>query len=258
MSSIEVITWNNEKDFQAFLKGLECKGILCRHFLFELTSKIGHPWESHITGLEAFAVNNIKGRTLHLERDTRYYFTYAPKYEPCKEIPNEKAADEDDETIANILKCKKGPPPVPCVGDCLYFTTDPTGQPVSVLPGTPAPFPAKTTVSFTIEDFFPDVFYYQSSSEAFLGGLILVKKNCCIKSCCPIRIPICPACSSSSSSSCSSSSSTESCPPPPKPPIHLTSTSSTSTSSPCKIKCYPIQPCCDSDLFEKVVRKKKH
>lgn len=225
MPSVETIKWSDEKEFKEFLHALDREGHLNRHFLIEVFSKKGHPWAHHITQTaDAFAVNNIKGRTLTLTRGYRYYFTFAPDY-ACP-IPPLQEGEKEPGLIKDIIANNKSRPRVEevCTGEyCVFFTSDPTGgaqggkfpgdfDPVDYqpepLPGTPPPFGEFTTVSFVVDDTFPNLFYYQSTMYQFMGGIVLIvdcKKPKC-KPCCPSTTS-CSTTSCSSDSSCSSSSS---------------------------------------------------
>ena len=194
MPAIETIRWDNEGDFTNFLRGLEKKHHLDRHFLFETVPKSGHVWSNHITQTNlCFSCNNIKGKTLHLLRGLRYYFTYAPEYVSpipqtidtlARQYQEEAQAKEDEVAgplIKDILKSNQREVEIATTENLLFFTLDITGgtpkssndfDPPDYLPvkllGTPDAFGPMTTVSFVIDESFPNIFFYQSTLYQFM------------------------------------------------------------------------------------------
>ncbi len=139
----------NEEDYQKFVDFLSRHSLRHTHFVITNMSKEGHPWERRITCKDAFAVNGKRGRTIFLIRGQRYFFTFRQAEMPLR---------------------PEGP-----FEHLLCFTTDPMGGPEALpLTGTPAPFGEFKTVSFRIDDKFPETFYYQCHKQPFLGGPIIV------------------------------------------------------------------------------------
>jgi hypothetical protein len=130
-------------------------------FIVVNVSKVGHPWEHRITTTnQAFAVNGERGKTLFLKRNSKYTFVFEQ--------------ERNFETLQ--------------LDFALYFTTDPGGGPKGgkfpgefdpptynppSIPGTPSPFRVGTR-SFVVDNSFPTVFYYQSKTDEFMGGIIFV------------------------------------------------------------------------------------
>jgi hypothetical protein len=138
------------EDFNKFMIGLSGNQLANRHFVFTIEDKTGHPWESRIKKQTALAVNNLKGRTLLVVRNKRYFFTFIPHNEHLDVKPDDKDNYE------------------------LFFTTDPIGSSAKPMSGTPKPIKEFKTVSFMIGNDFPKVFYYQCMNHEFVGGLVLV------------------------------------------------------------------------------------
>ena len=139
-------------DFDKFLFEIYRKKYNKRHFLITVDEKDGHPWQHRIFDTpHCLVVNDEKGKTMFLKRNTRYFFTFHNNNDSNHE---------------------------------LFFTTDPAGgkkgdqtageyEPGEIL-GTPRPFAEFKSVSFIITNTFPKVFYYQDRQHKFLGGMIFI------------------------------------------------------------------------------------
>lgn len=136
---------------------LQCKG-KCkpkgRKFEVTFEHKNGHPWAHHIHKTDrAIAIDGCLGKTLFLTRGHIYIFHVAKSKYDC---------------------------------DYLYFTEDPrggkpyrseyTGKCYDPIPMSHSPEPTSNGyVVLRITDDTPKVFYYQSRSYRFCGGLCIVK-----------------------------------------------------------------------------------
>lgn len=125
----------------------------------ELLNKIGHPLAYRIRGDFCFAVDGTKGKTLYLERGFTYIFNLTNFF------GNEEKHN-------------------------LYFTLDPLGgsriNPIAIpRDSIIGPF----TISLYISKLLPSIFYYQSTSDTALGGLIIIKEPeyCPIDTCSQIK-----------------------------------------------------------------------
>ena len=124
-------------------------------YTFTLVPKRGHPMENRIIGsTKCFALEGELGKTLYVTRGSRYNFELI-------QSQNERGGYDHQ----------------------LMFTTDPLGGNGDVLccagytpgklNGTPDPIGAGTFVLHIRED-FPEIFYYQSTTHAGMGGLVVV------------------------------------------------------------------------------------
>lgn len=136
------ITWKNRRfDYLN-------NGTLEKPFLITLTDKLGHPWENKIIGTNySLAIDGVKGKSLYLRRNNRYYFIF-------------RSFDNRNELI--------------------YFTQDPAGgeyvfkNKISNITG---PFSENKLISLEITNNMPKVFYYQSATNKFMGGIIFIVDN---------------------------------------------------------------------------------
>jgi hypothetical protein len=153
-------------------------------FTITVVPKQGHPWQNHITQTnDAFAVDGVKGATIYLRRGVRYFFTFNQGPPSGTFVAG---------TTSNFTTIIQIPPivfpPTTNFTHLLFFTTDPAGgkqggrfpgdvTPTSFNPpaisGTPPPF-GQGTMSFTVTNAFPKVFYYQDRNFQYLGGTIIV------------------------------------------------------------------------------------
>ena len=121
-----------------------------RKFVVTIVNKGGHPWEQRITsGNQCFAVDGVRGQTLHLNRGSTYVFTL-----------NQQAVQG-----ASL--------------HYFYLTTDPQGGKTNgynapQLNSSTGPISSGSMV-ITVDNSYPPVFYYQSSNSASsMGGLCIV------------------------------------------------------------------------------------
>jgi len=137
-------------------------------FIVHVVDKWDHPWEHRITETDkAFAINGIKGSTLHLHRGHTYNFSVRQEPTGWAQTNNWNQTEES-----------------PNFTHFFYFTKDPLGGPKGVdadnptydpvpLEGTPQPWGnGKGFLKITRE--FPQYFYYQCRNYRYMGGLIIV------------------------------------------------------------------------------------
>ena len=105
-------------------------------------------WENKIIGTNySLAIDGVKGKSLYLRRNNRYYFIF-------------RSFDNRNELI--------------------YFTQDPAGgeyvfkNKISNIAG---PFNENKLISLEITNNMPKVFYYQSATNKFMGGIIFIVDN---------------------------------------------------------------------------------
>lgn len=124
-----------------------------------LDNKQGHPWDRHInTTNKAFAINGVKGKVLHVKPGQDYHFNVKQDYE---DIGGGAAHHGDNQ---------------------FYFTTDPAGGATKPgydprpLPKSPGPI-SHGMVKLHVHNDYPDLFYYQSRNNAYMGGAIVVDRS---------------------------------------------------------------------------------
>lgn len=150
---------NHEKEHSFFKKSNEItwkkrkleylnNGTLEKPFLITLTDKSGHPWENKIIGTNnSLAIDGVKGKSLYLKRNNRYYFIF-------------RGFDNKNELI--------------------YFTQDPAGGEYvykNKISNISTPFGENKLISLEITNNMPKVFYYQSATNKFMGGIIFIVDN---------------------------------------------------------------------------------
>lgn len=118
-----------------------------REFLVTVSSIKGHPWQDRALESEnCFSIDGIPGKVLYLKKGSRYIFTV---YQP--------ATEEDDKDFK------------------LIFTTDPIGgEDARPLKGSPLT-DSNGSYLLTVDQDYPEFFYYQCQNHRFVGGLIIVK-----------------------------------------------------------------------------------
>ena len=125
-------------------KKVKVKG---RRFTVTVVDKQGHPWSQHCGGPMCFAIDGVKGRTLHLNRGSTYVF---------------------DISQGNVQGFA-----------ILWFllTSDPMGgNPQCKLPMAPPPM-SNGSMTVTIDHSYPSTCYYNSSTSRAVGGLIVIHER---------------------------------------------------------------------------------
>lgn len=146
--------------------------------IITIVNKIGHPWEHHITeSNEAFAVNGVKGAVLFLKKCGTYTFNINQ--------PNPNLGETHEHLLFFTADPTGGRR-----GGKFYGDLDPPNYEPKSLPSINAtaiinntaistfnitvPIIADGSITFTINNTFPRIFYYQCKNHQFEGGLIIL------------------------------------------------------------------------------------
>ena len=151
-------------------------------FLVSVVNKIGHPWEHHITeSNEAFAINGVKGAVLFLKRGGSYTFTINQPNPNLGETHEHLLFFTADPTggrrggkfFGDLDPTNYEPRSLPNLNATVIHNTTTNNNNITIL-NTQSFIIADGSITFTITNTFPRIFYYQCKNHQFEGGLIIV------------------------------------------------------------------------------------
>ncbi len=158
-------------EFDEFCHELKKNHYNSKHLIITVVDKVGHPWEERISGPLCFAVDGSKGKTIHLEKDKRYFITFkdlSEKYhlifthDPAGGFSTMTGVSTVNGTSTNI-KSQNAPTETSVALKQMHEDIEPLS--------------GFKTISFVTDEKFPDIFYYQDVKEPFLGGPIIIKEK---------------------------------------------------------------------------------